>query len=123
MMRLLPMLVGPGRNCRTKLNGIAPLARRAMAASAPILGVRSHRRPVTAISIFNDGIPFLPDRLPTGPAISVLPTLPAMDGSGRARFSRLFRGLKRSPFIPARSEEHTSELQSLRHLVCRLLLE
>src|SRR5262245_64194546 len=25
--------------------------------------------------------------------------------------------------IPCRSEEHTSELQSLRHLVCRLLLE
>src|SRR5258705_8723715 len=25
--------------------------------------------------------------------------------------------------IPRRSEEHTSELQSLRHLVCRLLLE
>src|SRR5258705_9990433 len=25
--------------------------------------------------------------------------------------------------IPLRSEEHTSELQSLRHLVCRLLLE
>src|SRR5262245_63953243 len=25
--------------------------------------------------------------------------------------------------IPDRSEEHTSELQSLRHLVCRLLLE
>src|SRR5205814_9291468 len=25
--------------------------------------------------------------------------------------------------VPARSEEHTSELQSLRHLVCRLLLE
>src|SRR5205814_8935753 len=29
----------------------------------------------------------------------------------------------RGPFEPgARSEEHTSELQSLRHLVCRLLL-
>src|SRR5437899_8074156 len=31
-----------------------------------------------------------------------------------------------SPRVPARrgrSEEHTSELQSLRHLVCRLLLE
>src|ERR1039458_5813881 len=28
-----------------------------------------------------------------------------------------------SPFQPKRSEEHTSELQSLRHLVCRLLLE
>src|SRR5262245_65040680 len=26
-------------------------------------------------------------------------------------------------YTPARSEEHTSELQSLRHLVCRLLLE
>src|SRR5438045_5134677 len=25
--------------------------------------------------------------------------------------------------LPVRSEEHTSELQSLRHLVCRLLLE
>src|SRR5947199_5169279 len=27
------------------------------------------------------------------------------------------------PVSSARSEEHTSELQSLRHLVCRLLLE
>src|ERR1039458_10560567 len=27
------------------------------------------------------------------------------------------------PWPSARSEEHTSELQSLRHLVCRLLLE
>src|SRR5471030_3537718 len=27
------------------------------------------------------------------------------------------------PPTPRRSEEHTSELQSLRHLVCRLLLE
>src|ERR1039458_10482562 len=27
------------------------------------------------------------------------------------------------PGMPHRSEEHTSELQSLRHLVCRLLLE
>src|SRR5262245_62725535 len=29
----------------------------------------------------------------------------------------------RPPMRRARSEEHTSELQSLRHLVCRLLLE
>src|SRR5258705_5963425 len=29
----------------------------------------------------------------------------------------------RSRRAPSRSEEHTSELQSLRHLVCRLLLE
>src|SRR5262245_63839501 len=34
--------------------------------------------------------------------------------------SRLAEG---SSGLVARSEEHTSELQSLRHLVCRLLLE
>src|SRR5262245_48884509 len=35
----------------------------------------------------------------------------------------LRRALVRSYVWSARSEEHTSELQSLRHLVCRLLLE
>src|SRR5437899_4221503 len=33
------------------------------------------------------------------------------------------RGGPRDPGRRRRSEEHTSELQSLRHLVCRLLLE
>src|SRR5437899_8971725 len=33
------------------------------------------------------------------------------------------RGLRGGRSTNARSEEHTSELQSLRHLVCRLLLE
>src|SRR5437899_5621478 len=34
-------------------------------------------------------------------------------------------GMRSPLYVPAatRSEEHTSELQSLRHLVCRLLLE
>src|SRR5437899_9964042 len=32
-------------------------------------------------------------------------------------------GRTASPLFDQRSEEHTSELQSLRHLVCRLLLE
>src|ERR1035438_10720498 len=32
-------------------------------------------------------------------------------------------GHRRVAAVLARSEEHTSELQSLRHLVCRLLLE
>src|SRR5205814_10232002 len=32
-------------------------------------------------------------------------------------------GAARSTVLKERSEEHTSELQSLRHLVCRLLLE
>src|SRR5437899_7341343 len=35
----------------------------------------------------------------------------------------LIRHLRKSGNQPSRSEEHTSELQSLRHLVCRLLLE
>src|SRR5262245_64960047 len=44
------------------------------------------------------------------------------DAQGFARLWRLDRSFK--PALPAvRSEEHTSELQSLRHLVCRLLLE
>src|SRR5438045_8288466 len=33
------------------------------------------------------------------------------------------RGVRERILALARSEEHTSELQSLRHLVCRLLLE
>src|ERR1035441_3555386 len=39
------------------------------------------------------------------------------------RISPPASGLFRNRFGMVRSEEHTSELQSLRHLVCRLLLE
>src|SRR5947199_3649479 len=39
------------------------------------------------------------------------------------RLHALRSGEFTSPCGGARSEEHTSELQSLRHLVCRLLLE
>src|SRR5262245_65315978 len=42
-------------------------------------------------------------------------------GVGRADIANVNEARKRSR--PSRSEEHTSELQSLRHLVCRLLLE
>src|SRR5262245_62156500 len=35
----------------------------------------------------------------------------------------MIRSLCQSLLLSERSEEHTSELQSLRHLVCRLLLE
>src|ERR1035438_269803 len=40
-------------------------------------------------------------------------------------FNRMFtmHGTTMIFFVVDRSEEHTSELQSLRHLVCRLLLE
>src|SRR5947199_2563678 len=42
------------------------------------------------------------------------------DGAGRAGL-RIARAVDDA--LETRSEEHTSELQSLRHLVCRLLLE
>src|SRR5258708_25051344 len=45
---------------------------------------------------------------------------------GRRRLpspKRLPRSRQASPPLPPRSEEHTSELQSPDHLVCRLLLE
>src|SRR5262245_63027849 len=45
----------------------------------------------------------------------------------KLRFAHLAHGFRKRPYevqrINQRSEEHTSELQSLRHLVCRLLLE
>src|SRR5437899_5086050 len=41
----------------------------------------------------------------------------------RDRASRRTARRRRPPPAGTRSEEHTSELQSLRHLVCRLLLE
>src|SRR5262245_65239521 len=45
-----------------------------------------------------------------------------LDDVSRARFA--LGADHGRPFAdPPRSEEHTSELQSLRHLVCRLLLE
>src|SRR5437899_9568960 len=44
------------------------------------------------------------------------------DAGGRARARRARPPRRGAPLSP-RSEEHTSELQSLRHLVCRLLLE
>src|ERR1039458_10560994 len=47
---------------------------------------------------------------------SIAPDIAAQRGGGPG-----LRRLIRAP--PQRSEEHTSELQSLRHLVCRLLLE
>src|SRR5687767_15763265 len=44
---------------------------------------------------------------------------PMMDEKGRTWFTARVR----PPENPERSEEHTSELQSLAYLVCRLLLE
>src|SRR5438045_8049841 len=48
---------------------------------------------------------------------------PAESRPGPTRNSRSDPATRSCRSCPGRSEEHTSELQSLRHLVCRLLLE
>src|SRR5471030_1905034 len=53
-----------------------------------------------------------------------LPIYRAAQHRGRRRGPYYFHSGSRAPSVVClRSEEHTSELQSLRHLVCRLLLE
>src|SRR5262245_63505513 len=52
-----------------------------------------------------------------------LPISRASDRWSAAWCARRCAGSRRCRPTARRSEEHTSELQSLRHLVCRLLLE
>src|SRR5437762_4314380 len=47
----------------------------------------------------------------------------ALGNEGRAAIERLFTMARDKGLVSARSEEHTSELQSPMYLVCRLLLE
>src|SRR5471030_2123447 len=55
--------------------------------------------------------------------LSLHDALPICGTPGRRPGPRSERHACRSRYAGTRSEEHTSELQSLRHLVCRLLLE
>src|SRR5262245_62180381 len=65
-------------------------------------------------------------------AVKILGRERAQDPAAKTRFLREARAaaaIEHENVVPihmldrGRSEEHTSELQSLRHLVCRLLLE
>src|ERR1035438_10705260 len=67
--------------------------------------------PIPIVGIFTDSVTFLARSL--GIFSSTIPKAPA--SSIILASSRISSA--------SRSEEHTSELQSLRHLVCRLLLE
>src|ERR1039458_9647084 len=78
---------------------------------------------ITDINIFFLNDPATTDISP----LSLHDALPISPWSGSAGTPRPRRCPSRpsgsQTFGPSRSEEHTSELQSLRHLVCRLLLE
>src|SRR4030067_259635 len=52
----------------------------------------------------------------------VFPPRPATRAKALGDSSAEVSGLRSPPACPTRSEEHTSELQSLAYLVCRLLL-
>src|SRR4029079_19834827 len=55
--------------------------------------------------------------------LSLHDALPICTRSSYGSTARTRRRAAKSSRMPARSEEHTSELQSLAYLVCRLLLE
>src|SRR5262245_64559573 len=65
-------------------------------------------------------------RMRTGDAWNLSEELcaPLLDKTGKFHFVICkIKERRRCAIFLSRSEEHTSELQSLRHLVCRLLLE
>src|SRR2546425_4141743 len=72
----------------------------------------------------HDALPISPDRRPGGDGAAQ----GAQGAAGRRRHGRgrqpgHLRACRGLPRRQPRSEEHTSELQSLAYLVCRLLLE
>src|SRR2546425_8466677 len=64
-----------------------------------------------------------PAHSPSSPRSPHRPAPPAREWSARPRRRETRRVAPARVFPDARSEEHTSELQSLAYLVCRLLLE
>src|SRR5437899_6157968 len=90
-----------------------------------VLFARTHRLPRSTLFPYTTLFRSHPARLrrerDVDPAAQRILIRPVAPGGGRIDDDHV-----RRPFgiaIGERSEEHTSELQSLRHLVCRLLLE
>src|SRR5690349_22746761 len=86
-------------------------------------------RPPPTSTLFPYTTLFRSDRGPGGPPLRAQPRADRGGPRRRARTHRVAALLHRRPrglppsLRPRRSEEHTSELQSRRDLVCRLLLE
>src|SRR2546429_845130 len=64
-----------------------------------------------------------PPRSTLFPYTTLFRSIPAHPPGARAPYLRGMHGWAELPAAQGRSEEHTSELQSRLHLVCRLLLE
>src|SRR5882724_10593677 len=96
----------------------APVRLRAVARSALPISVKSNNRYSRPLNTSAAAriITVCPETCT--PAISI-----AIDVNGSVLTPSGPKNSKPSPTSAKRSEEHTSELQSLRHLVCRLLLE
>src|SRR5262245_45718553 len=109
------------QRCRVVATKVLPFGRRCTFVGFPAKPAFSQRtfpwksRSVTFLALFSA----ISTRFPGRTTAS----------TGPPRFSRIQRGLPSAATstirlaVYSRSEEHTSELQSLRHLVCRLLLE
>src|ERR1035438_7938977 len=82
------------------------------------------RLSLTALESLVRGLQSMPGRKSVLYFTAGMYLTPELDGfSGNAAFAHCAGVPGAGAAIHARSEEHTSELQSLRHLVCRLLLE
>src|SRR6266508_6378569 len=81
--------------------------------------LKRHGYQVDAAPTATQGLKLLRSKSPT----LVLLDLRLPDADGLEMLDRIKTGLPEVPVIILRSEEHTSELLSRGHLVCRLLLE
>src|SRR5579863_7084117 len=89
----------------------------------PGMSEKSEQNILNALGVF-----FLMTRRPPRSTLFPYTTL-FRSGRGRGQHTRRFTGIRQATYlglrfsVSERSEEHTSELQSPVHLVCRLLLE
>src|SRR2546429_7295140 len=84
-----------------------------------ISGLTSRRLPLPSFTKVKDNTP----RLRPVAMLNVNGMVTSVRKAGKDSLKSSHRTRTTAPHIRTRSEEHTSELQSRLHLVCRLLLE
>src|SRR5437899_9244803 len=122
------MLTGTPRVTKLRIEAQTRAPRKATALLIPALGNRNGNRTKVACAHPARPVPHHVKRA-VGEDLEPQPTVPQLqqecpEGPPRpAARDQPPPTLPLEGVLPDRSEEHTSELQSLRHLVCRLLLE